>query len=434
MPPRGRKPETGRKTTGGSQATQRSERGRRSEQQHPAKPCTRGSPIRSWSSRQTAPEPSGCSPARPAARSCRANGALRSQSSLRARAVARGSLGVRARSACVCTGVVISATERVFGPDFGRAPVAAGAHALEPGTAGRGDTRGGSSEGQPAIAKILADAHTYRELGLGERAIEVLRRALTQFPDSIEVRELLRDTLAETGNTDGAIEEMLEIAQVYLAHEQEDHAETVLRNILEAVPNHKKANALLGQLGRLSALPPAGSVPVGLWVPEAPPVVPSNPRAQASAPTASAPSSRQSVLPPAQPAASVPLPSRHDAAAPVDVGLAATVRKLRATKPRSNLGTGREFRSARGFRARRIRAVGRTQPFTRSPALDGGFGRNPRSISRRLAPPAEFSHQPAFGDIWSFGGRVSTKPVLDQSRFTLGTQFTKWRCAPNPVV
>lgn len=156
----------------------------------------------------------------------------------------------------------------------------------------------------PEVAKVLADAQTYRDLGLGERAIDVLRKALQQFQDSIEVRELLRDTLAETGNTEGAIEEMLEIAQVYLAHEQEDHAETVLRNILDAAPSHKKANALLAQLGRLSALPPeasvpAGSAPASSWVPAAPPVVPSKPlAAQASAPHASSPSNRQSVLPP----------------------------------------------------------------------------------------------------------------------------------------
>jgi tetratricopeptide (TPR) repeat protein len=153
--------------------------------------------------------------------------------------------------------------------------------------------------GQQAIARVLTDAQTYRDLGLGERAIEVLRKALKDFQDSIEIRELLRDTLAETGNTEGAIEEMLEIAQVYLAHEQEEHAETVLRNVLEAAPKHKKARALLAQLGRLSALPPEGSVPSDLWIPDGAPRLPSNPwAAQASAPGASAPSTRQSVLPP----------------------------------------------------------------------------------------------------------------------------------------
>jgi tetratricopeptide (TPR) repeat protein len=108
---------------------------------------------------------------------------------------------------------------------------------------------------QAYVSKALNDANTYRDLGLHDRAISLLREALRYDTESIPLRELLRDTLAETGNTGAAIEEMVEIAQVYLAHEREDHAETVLRNILEAAPNHKKASALLRELGKLSKLP-----------------------------------------------------------------------------------------------------------------------------------------------------------------------------------
>lgn len=105
------------------------------------------------------------------------------------------------------------------------------------------------------VNKALDDAKTYRGLGLHDRAVAVLREALRHDAESIPLRELLRDTLAETGDTAAAIEEMVEIAQVYLAHEREDHAETVLRNILEAAPNHRKASVLLRELGKLSKLP-----------------------------------------------------------------------------------------------------------------------------------------------------------------------------------
>lgn len=163
-------------------------------------------------------------------------------------------------------------------------------------------------EAPTGVAKVMTDAQTYRDLGLGERAVEVLRNALSEFQDSIELRELLRDILLENGNTEGAIEEAVEIAQVYLAHDQEDHARTVLDNILEAAPQHKKARALRAQLGRLSALPPEGSMPSGHWVPEAPRAVPSNPSA-VSAAYGSAPS-RASVLPPVP---NPPSPARSQA-------------------------------------------------------------------------------------------------------------------------
>lgn len=123
-------------------------------------------------------------------------------------------------------------------------------------------------EETPALtARTLTDATTYRDLGLHDRAISVLRDALRVDPESIPLRELLRDILAETGNTAAAIEEMVEIAQVYLAHEREDHAETVLRNILEAAPSHKKATALLREIGKLSKLPAEPAYPSSAPIP-----------------------------------------------------------------------------------------------------------------------------------------------------------------------
>lgn len=152
---------------------------------------------------------------------------------------------------------------------------------------------------QLLIARTLTDANTYRELGLHDRAITLLREALRQDGESIPLRELLRDTLAETGNTAAAIEEMVEIAQVYLAHEREDHAETVLRNILEAAPSHKKATALLRELGKLSKLPGELMSPSSAPIPlTATSTVPG-----AGIDLTSAPPSSWSSLPPAPPRA-----------------------------------------------------------------------------------------------------------------------------------
>jgi tetratricopeptide (TPR) repeat protein len=158
---------------------------------------------------------------------------------------------------------------------------------------------------QVTVARTLTDANTYRDLGLHDRAIAVLRDALRADPESIPLRELLRDTLAETGNTAGAIEEMVEIAQVYLAHEREDHAETVLRNILEAAPHHKKAAALLRELGKLSKLPaaPAHSSSSPIPLTSTPLDQPSSPRTNSSLPPVSfpplPPRTNAGIIPPA---------------------------------------------------------------------------------------------------------------------------------------
>src|SRR5690606_36243471 len=102
-----------------------------------------------------------------------------------------------------------------------------------------------------------------RELGLSDRASDVLRQALTVAPHSIPLRERLRDLLAEAGDHNGAIEEMLLMAEVYIAHERVDHAETVLMNVLELEPGHARATDLLRELSAES-LPPVSLQPESL--------------------------------------------------------------------------------------------------------------------------------------------------------------------------
>lgn len=166
------------------------------------------------------------------------------------------------------------------------------------------------------LVKAQTDASTYRSLGLHDRAISVLRDALRHDPEAIPTRELLRDILAESGNTAAAIEEMVEIAQVYLAHEREDHAETVLRNILEAAPSHKKAAALLRELGKLSKLPPESGFPSSAPIPltgspgvALPSSLPApRPSYVSSAPSAASPYSSRAIIPPANTPSLAPEP------------------------------------------------------------------------------------------------------------------------------
>jgi tetratricopeptide (TPR) repeat protein len=96
--------------------------------------------------------------------------------------------------------------------------------------------------------KALVDAETFRDLSLGDKAVETIQVALEFDPRSIELREMLRDLYAEYGNFDGAVDEMLTMAAIYMEYGRPDHARTVLENILEAQPGHAAATQMRHQL------------------------------------------------------------------------------------------------------------------------------------------------------------------------------------------
>lgn len=97
--------------------------------------------------------------------------------------------------------------------------------------------------------KALADAESFRGLRLYAKAIETLRIALELDPDSLEVHERLRDVLAESGDRDGAIAEMLTLAGIYAALGDVDRAQAEIYGVLDAEPEHTAALELLEQLG-----------------------------------------------------------------------------------------------------------------------------------------------------------------------------------------
>ena len=76
-----------------------------------------------------------------------------------------------------------------------------------------------SSEGVGRAAhvqKAVVDAESFRGLRLYSKAIETLRIALEMDPMSTDIREKLRDVLAEAGDRDGAIGEMISLAALYM--------------------------------------------------------------------------------------------------------------------------------------------------------------------------------------------------------------------------
>src|SRR5690606_30422829 len=80
----------------------------------------------------------------------------------------------------------------------------------------------------PAVRtrRALADAAAFRGLRLLDKAIETVQVALEFDPQSIELRECLRDLYVDLGDRDAAIEEMLTMASIYIEYDHPDHAET----------------------------------------------------------------------------------------------------------------------------------------------------------------------------------------------------------------
>jgi tetratricopeptide (TPR) repeat protein len=97
--------------------------------------------------------------------------------------------------------------------------------------------------------KAVADAESFRGLRLYAKAIETLRIALEQDPDSVDIHEKLRDVLAESGDRDGAIGEMIQLAAIYTHLGEADRAHAELYQVLDAEPEHATALEMLEQLG-----------------------------------------------------------------------------------------------------------------------------------------------------------------------------------------
>ena len=101
--------------------------------------------------------------------------------------------------------------------------------------------------------KAISDADSFRSLRLYSKAIETLRIALEVDPQSIEVRQKLRDILSEAGDRDGAIGEMISLAAIHMDEGEMELAENELYQVLETEPGHATAFEMLEQIAAQSA-------------------------------------------------------------------------------------------------------------------------------------------------------------------------------------
>lgn len=99
--------------------------------------------------------------------------------------------------------------------------------------------------------KALADAESFRGLGLLDKAVEALHIALEIDPNSIPIREKLREILVEAGEREGAIQETLNIAIIHIHNQNPSEAEPLALEVLEIEPDHPDALNILDHVAVL---------------------------------------------------------------------------------------------------------------------------------------------------------------------------------------
>jgi tetratricopeptide (TPR) repeat protein len=106
-----------------------------------------------------------------------------------------------------------------------------------------------SAQTSEQAARILADAASFRRARFHAKAIETLRIGLEVAPRSVEVHEMLRDVLLETGQTDDAVPVMLGLAGLLIDMLDGEAAARSLQDVLGLDPHNDRATEMLRELG-----------------------------------------------------------------------------------------------------------------------------------------------------------------------------------------
>lgn len=103
---------------------------------------------------------------------------------------------------------------------------------------------------QPATnaRKAIIDAEAFQRLGLIDKAVEALHIALEIDPNSVPIREKLREILVDAGEREAAIEETLNIAIIHLHNQEVQLAAPLIHEVLEIEPEHPEALSLLSHV------------------------------------------------------------------------------------------------------------------------------------------------------------------------------------------
>lgn len=99
--------------------------------------------------------------------------------------------------------------------------------------------------------KALADAESFRSMGLLDKAVEALHIALELDPNSIPIRHKLREILVEAGEREPAIQETLNIAIIHVHNQEPEEAAPLAEEVLEIEPGHPDALNILEHVAAL---------------------------------------------------------------------------------------------------------------------------------------------------------------------------------------
>jgi tetratricopeptide (TPR) repeat protein len=112
-----------------------------------------------------------------------------------------------------------------------------------------GRAREVSAEVREQMAQVLSDAASFRRARLPTKAIATLRAGAAALPAAVEIREMLRDLLLETGQTQSAVDEMLAIAELQIEALDAEQAVRTLQDVLVVDPENTRASEMLRALG-----------------------------------------------------------------------------------------------------------------------------------------------------------------------------------------
>ncbi|MCH2111079.1 MAG: tetratricopeptide repeat protein, partial [Polyangiaceae bacterium] len=96
--------------------------------------------------------------------------------------------------------------------------------------------------------QAIDSAEQYRKADQFDQAVSELHIALESEPNSIPIREKLREILVEAGERDGAIQETLNLAIIQIHNRDPDTAEALAYEILEIEPEHSDAHNVLAHV------------------------------------------------------------------------------------------------------------------------------------------------------------------------------------------
>lgn len=99
------------------------------------------------------------------------------------------------------------------------------------------------------IAGVLADAASHRQEREYEAAVDALRLGLSVAPKSLELRQMLVDTLLESGRQDEGVGEMIRLAEGLVEGLDGEAAARTLQDALAIDPDNALATQMLGDLG-----------------------------------------------------------------------------------------------------------------------------------------------------------------------------------------